>query len=71
MFGDIFTDIAIKKNHERVATFIKVSKEMYDRIHDEYKDMVPSFAEYDNIIIPKRATECSAGYDFYTPMPIH
>ena len=71
MFGDIFTDIAIKTNSERVATFIKVSKEMYDRIHDEYKDMAPSFAEYDNIIIPKRATECSAGYDFYTPMHIH
>lgn len=26
---------------------------------------------YDNLIMPKRATSGSAGYDFYTPMQIH
>lgn len=39
----------------RIAKFYKVSKEQFNR------DC------YDNIILPKRATKGSAGYDFYAP----
>ena len=40
---------------ERIAEFFKVSEKQFNR------------AEYENIILPKRATAGSAGYDFYAP----
>lgn len=51
---------------QRIAKFEKVSfgefKKAFDLPEQEVKEI------YDNIKIPKRATEGSAGYDFYTPV---
>ena len=58
---------------ERIAKFEKVSFEQYseavrgiapERSDDEIRSL------YDGIKLPKRATEGSAGYDFYAPFPI-
>lgn len=56
----------------RVAKFEKVSfeefykgyKGEFDKTDDEIK------AIYDSLKLPKRATKCSAGYDFYAPEDI-
>ncbi len=51
---------------QRIAKLEKVSfgefKKAFDLPEQEVKEI------YDNIKIPKRATEGSAGYDFYTPV---
>lgn len=58
---------------KRVAKFEKVSEEQFR------KDWIETFGEtdeeslariYDTIKLPKRATACSAGYDFFTPLHI-
>ena len=66
-----------KMNQNKIAKFSKVSFEQY------LEDFVRLFPEidvssqyilnkirkqYDNIKLPKRATEQSAGYDFYSPI---
>lgn len=40
---------------EKIAEFMKVSREIYGK------------EGYDDIILPKRATQGSAGYDFFAP----
>lgn len=44
---------------ERIATFFKVSEEEY--IKSGKKE------DFDDIVLPKRATSGSAGYDFFAP----
>ena len=44
---------------KRIAKFEKVSKEQYEKDSD--------VLAYDEIILPKRATRGSAGYDFFMP----
>lgn len=53
----------------RIAKFYKVSFEQFE---SDWKD---TFSEcddikmiYDSIVLPKRATKGSAGYDFYSPL---
>ena len=46
---------------DRIATFEKVSKEQWSQV-------VPGAAGYDDIKLPQRATSGSAGYDFYSTM---
>lgn len=52
---------------ERVAKFYKVSREQFKRDFEEefefYDDKI-----YNDIILPKRATSGSAGYDFVSPI---
>lgn len=48
---------------KRVANFYKVSKERY--IHDFEGENAAEV--YEHIILPKRATVGSAGYDFFAP----
>ena len=45
-----------------IAKFHKVSKEKFEQ--NVSKELVSS---YDNIILPRRATKGSAGYDFFAP----
>lgn len=56
---------------DKVATFLKVSKDQYvnDRTTLAYDIISEDEAaeEYKNIILPSRATTGSAGYDFYLP----
>lgn len=40
--------------------FEKISFDQYE------KDKVSNFSEYDGIILPRRATRCSAGYDIFS-----
>lgn len=51
--------------------FEKVSKEMYElelnNLHEDIFLLDYKKGCYENIKLPKRATECSAGYDFYIP----
>lgn len=44
---------------KRIAKFEKVSKEQYEKDSD--------VLAYDEIVLPKRATRGSAGYDFFMP----
>lgn len=59
---------------ERIAKFEKISYEQF--MHD-WKDTFEDANEseiltaYTELIIPKRATKGSAGYDFYLPCDIH
>ena len=55
---------------QQVGKFEKVSKENYDNLlklfvkdYADAGDPVPEFTSYDEIVIPKRKTEDSAGYD--------
>lgn len=58
---------------KRIAKFHKVS---FEQFQEGYIDSVGSEEEekirkiYDAVRLPKRATAGSAGYDFYTPVPI-
>lgn len=58
---------------KRIAKFHKVS---FGQFKEGYLDSVKSEDEdeirriYDSIRLPERATAGSAGYDFYTPVPI-
>ncbi len=47
---------------EKIAQFYKVSKE-------QYLSANPDESAYSDIILPKRATSGSAGYDFFAPFP--
>jgi len=54
---------------KRIARFYKVSKEQYLKSFDnENNEEILSI--YDDILLPKRATKGSAGYDFYAPFDI-
>lgn len=56
---------------DRIAKFFKVS---YNRYKADYQKLFSEKNEdiikeiYDKIILPKRATQGSAGYDFYSPV---
>ena len=56
---------------EKVAKFEKVSFEQYEK---DFKDRIGASKDinkvYADIIIPKRATVGSAGYDFFAPIEI-
>lgn len=58
---------------EKIAQFYKVS---LDQFRKDYQKCFPEDSEkavseiYQSIIMPKRATKGSAGYDFYAPMNI-
>ena len=56
---------------QKIAKFEKVSFDQYE------KDFIDTFGAsdciksiYDNIMLPKRATQGSAGYDFFAPIDI-
>ena len=52
------------------AKFYKVSLEQFSQAFGELtKEQIADM--YDHIQLPKRATKGSAGYDFFTPVPIH
>lgn len=56
----------------RVARFSKISYEQFykdvkDTFGDQYYDAKIKYM-YDDIILPKRATKFSAGYDIYSPI---
>ena len=64
-------------NQNRIAKFSKVSFEQYledfvrlfPEIDVSSQDILNKIRkQYDNIKLPKRATEQSAGYDFYSPI---
>lgn len=57
---------------EKVAKFEKVSLTQFDNSMFEW-GYTPETIEkmYNKIILPKRATVGSAGYDFYLPMDMH
>ena len=58
---------------KRIAQFFKVS---FDQFFIDYSNLFPSVTEkeiremYNRIALPQRATEGSAGYDFFTPVMI-
>lgn len=57
---------------QRVARFHKVSRE---RFLEDLADCFPESAKdaeeiYERIALPRRATSGSAGYDFFTPVPV-
>ena len=72
--------IEICRTPKTVARFEKVSREFYDRATANVdtgidflygKDnCTKNILPYDDLIIPKRATRFSAGYDFYSPMDL-
>lgn len=47
---------------QRIAEFLKVSRKLYADVRKNKNN-----DEYDNIMLPKRATSGSAGYDFFAP----
>ena len=51
---------------DRIASFQIVSQEQFQLAMDK-NDLVFSEDIYHEILLPKRATEGSAGYDFYAP----
>lgn len=57
----------------KIAKFSKVS---YEQFRDDWKNAFPLATDeeigiiYDNIVMPKRSTTGSAGYDFYLPNDI-
>lgn len=54
---------------KRIARFYKVSKEQYLKSFDN-KNNEEILSIYDDILLPKRATKGSAGYDFFAPFDI-
>lgn len=54
---------------KRIAKFYKVSKEQYLKSFDD-KNNEEILSIYDEILLPKRATKGSAGYDFFAPFDI-
>ncbi|MFI3208363.1 MAG: deoxyuridine 5'-triphosphate nucleotidohydrolase [Eubacteriales bacterium] len=57
---------------QRIAQFYKVS---YKQFEESFVDTFPEYvgdvqAVYDTLILPKRATSGSAGYDFCTPVAL-
>ena len=54
---------------KRISKFYKVSKEQYLKSFDN-KNNEEILSIYDDILLPKRATKGSAGYDFFAPFDI-
>ena len=54
---------------KRIAKFYKVSKEQYLKSFNN-KNNEEILSIYDDILLPKRATKGSAGYDFFAPFDI-
>ena len=58
---------------KKIAQFFKVS---FDQFFIDFSNLYPSVKEkeireiYNKIMLPKRATQGSAGYDFYTPIAV-
>jgi len=59
---------------ERIAHFEKVS---FKRFYEDFRDTFPEYdteekvqAVYDKLILPKRATKKSAGYDIFMPISV-
>ncbi|MBR4609016.1 MAG: deoxyuridine 5'-triphosphate nucleotidohydrolase [Erysipelotrichaceae bacterium] len=52
----------------KIARFAKVSPEQFES--DANKLLPGHETDYDGIVLPKRATSGSAGYDFYSPFTI-
>ena len=59
----------IMAEFKRIAKFYKVSKEQYLKSFDN-KNNEEILSIYDDILLPKRATFGSAGYDFLLPYEI-
>ena len=59
----------IMAEFKRIAKFYKVSKEQYLKSFDN-KNNEEILSIYDDILLPKRATKGSAGYDFFAPFDI-
>lgn len=59
----------IMAEFKRIARFYKVSKEQYLKSFDN-KNNEEILSIYDDILLPKRATKGSAGYDFFAPFDI-
>lgn len=55
---------------EKIAKFEKVSKERFvaDWLDTFGGEEAEAVQVYENIMLPKRATKGSAGYDFYSPL---
>lgn len=51
-----------------IARFEKVSKTQFDQ--DQKVLLSCEESNYDEIVLPKRATKGSAGYDFYSPVDV-
>jgi len=59
------------KNMKRIAQFEKVSFEQYKKDYEDTFGNLDNIEEiYNGIMLPKRATTGSAGYDFYAPINI-
>lgn len=52
------------------AEFEKVSFERFSEEFTKHFPGMPQMEAYGNIILPRRATSGSAGYDFFTPVPL-
>ena len=59
----------IMAEFKQIARFYKVSKEQYLKSFDN-KNNEEILSIYDDILLPKRATKGSAGYDFFAPFDI-
>ena len=59
----------IMTEFKRIAKFYKVSKEQYLKSFNN-KNNEEILSIYDDILLPKRATKGSAGYDFFAPFDI-
>lgn len=57
------------KNTTNIIKFEKVSKEQYEKDAKKLSFEINE-STYDDILLPKRATVASAGYDFYLPEEI-
>ena len=56
----------------RIASFEKVSRERFIAdLRKSFPDLDSPEQIYEEIRLPRRATAGSAGYDFYTTVPIH
>ena len=63
--------IGIGENMKRIAQFEKVSFEQYKKDYEDTFGNLDNIEEiYNGIMLPKRATTGSAGYDFYAPINI-
>ncbi len=55
----------------KVAKFEKVSRKQFDEAMSDNPLFGVNDSAYDNIILPKRATAGSSGYDFFMPFDMH
>ena len=68
------TDYYLEVYMERIAHFEKVS---FNRFYEDFKDTFPEYDTedkvrviYNKLILPKRATKKSAGYDIFMPISV-